>query len=30
VLPTLGPVDISPLVAYFGLSVLQGIVLRAL
>jgi YggT family protein len=30
VLPTLGPIDISPLVAYFGLSVLQGVVLRAL
>jgi YggT family protein len=30
VLPTLGPIDISPLVAYFGLGLLQGVVLRAL
>ncbi len=30
VLPTLGPIDISPLVAYFGLGLLQGMILRVL
>lgn len=30
VLPTLGPIDLSPLVAYFGLSLLQGLLLSAL
>lgn len=29
VIPPLGPVDISPLIAYFGLGLLQGVVTRA-
>ncbi len=30
VLPTFGPIDISPLVAYFGLSIVQSLVMRML
>lgn len=30
VLPTLGPIDVSPLVAYFGLGLLRGLLLGAL
>ncbi len=30
VLPTLGPIDISPLVAYFGLSIIQALILSAI
>jgi YggT family protein len=30
VLPSIGMVDISPMVAYFGLSLLRGIVLGAM
>ncbi len=30
IVPTLGPIDISPLVAYFGLSILQALVMNVL
>jgi YggT family protein len=30
VIPTIGPIDISPIVAYFGLAILQSIVLSAI
>jgi YggT family protein len=29
-LPSLGPIDISPLVLYFGLRLLEGVILRAI
>ncbi len=30
VLPTFGPIDVSPLVAYFGLSILQAVILSVI
>jgi YggT family protein len=30
VLPTFGPIDVSPLVAYFGLSILQALILSVI
>jgi YggT family protein len=30
VLPTFGPIDVSPIVAYFGVVLLQGLVLGVL
>ena len=30
VVPTLGMIDITPIIAYFGLSLLEGIILRAI